>query len=97
MTRPAYLHLTRNAGSATGGSLARTSGLHSSNATTRTISSKALNDLLDAVSALTSLSDKDRDSIDTQAKVMMRQIQGAIEELETLEQGKERKGGGVGG
>ncbi|KAG0246627.1 hypothetical protein BGX31_000064 [Mortierella sp. GBA43] len=91
MTRPAYLHLTRNAGSATGGSLARTSGLHTSNATTRTISSKALNDLLDAVSALTSLSDKDRDSIDTQAKVMMRQIQGAIEELETLEQDRRKR------
>lgn len=50
-------------------------------------SSKVLQELLDTVASLTSLSDKDRDSIDTQVKVMMRQIKGAIEELESLEQG----------
>lgn len=52
-----------------------------------TTSSKVLQELLDTVASLTSLSDKDRDSIDTQVKVMMRQIKGAIEELESLEQG----------
>ncbi|KAF9306673.1 hypothetical protein BGZ74_004371 [Mortierella antarctica] len=53
-------------------------------------SSKALHDLLETVSSLTSLSDKDRDSIDTQVKVMMRQIKGAIEELEELEQDRRK-------
>jgi len=43
------------------------------------------------MSTLTSLSDKDRDSIDTQAKVMMQQIKGAIEELESLEQERRRR------
>jgi hypothetical protein len=56
-----------------------------------TTSSKVLQELLDTVASLTSLSDKDRDSIDTQVKVMMRQIKGAIEELESLEQGKLRR------
>lgn len=54
-------------------------------------SSKVLQELLDTVASLTSLSDKDRDSIDTQVKVMMRQIKGAIEELESLEQERRKK------
>lgn len=56
-----------------------------------TTSSKVLQELLDTVASLTSLSDKDRDSIDTQVKVMMRQIKGAIEELESLEQERRKK------
>ncbi|KAK3807733.1 MAG: hypothetical protein J3Q66DRAFT_356303 [Benniella sp.] len=84
-TRPAYLNLTRNITvSGHGGS--RHGSSHDSNKSRPTISSKALNDLLETVSSLTLFSDKDRDSIDTRVKVMMRQIQGAIEELESLEQ-----------
>ncbi|KAF9104545.1 hypothetical protein BGX29_001719 [Mortierella sp. GBA35] len=64
-------------------------------------SSKVFQELLDTVASLTSLSDKDRDSIDTQVKVMMRQIKGAIEELESLEQERRRRqranAGGGGG
>ncbi|KAF9199637.1 hypothetical protein BGZ49_010222 [Haplosporangium sp. Z 27] len=95
-TRPAYLNISRGAGSSgiNGSSrLPRRSDsipINNNNASSgyNTItSSKVLNDLLETVSSLTSLSDKDRDSIDTQAKIMMRQIQGAIEELESLEQG----------
>ncbi|KAG0343175.1 hypothetical protein BG004_005463, partial [Podila humilis] len=40
--------------------------------------------LLRTVSSLTSLSDNHRGSIDTQVKVMMRQLKGAIEKLENL-------------
>lgn len=58
---------------------------------TTSASSRALQELLETVSSLTSLSDKDRDSIDTQAKVMMHQIKGAIEELENLEQDRRRR------
>ncbi|KAF8942464.1 hypothetical protein BGZ47_006446 [Haplosporangium gracile] len=100
-TRPAYLNLSRGGGT---GSLAssrmgpprRSDSIPSSNegghrSAAGTTSSKILLDLLDTVASLTSLSDKDRDSIDTQVKVMMRQIKGAIEELEYLEQERRRK------
>ncbi|KAF8983142.1 Syntaxin-18 [Entomortierella lignicola] len=99
-TRPAYLNISRGAGSSgiNGSSrLPRRSDsipINNNNASSgyNTItSSKVLNDLLESVSSLTSLSDKDRDSIDTQAKVMMRQIQGAIEELESLEQARRKR------
>ncbi|KAG0263067.1 hypothetical protein BG011_009360 [Mortierella polycephala] len=100
-TRPAYLNLARGgAGIGHGKSsvmrLPRHSdsipkaddpGFHSATVT----SSKVLQQLLETVSSLTSLSDKDRDSIDTQTKVMMRQIKGAIEELESLEQERRKK------
>ncbi|KAF9109733.1 Syntaxin-18 [Mortierella sp. AM989] len=100
-TRPAYLNISRGAGSGgikgsnnNGGMrLPRKSDSISkgNSSTYNSTSSKVLNDLLDAVSSLTSLSDKDRDSIDTQAKVMMRQIKGAIEELESLEQERRKR------
>lgn len=90
-TRPAYLNLSRNAGMS-GMRIPRRSDSipKAHNNPAMSASSKALHDLLETVSSLTSFSDKDRDSIDTQVKVMMRQIKGAIEELESLEQGKER-------
>lgn len=89
-TRPAYLNLSRNAGMSGMRIPRRSDSIHKShhNNPAMSASSKALHDLLETVSSLTSLSDKDRDSIDTQVKVMMRQIKGAIEELEELEQGK---------
>ncbi|KAF9320716.1 hypothetical protein BG003_005167 [Podila horticola] len=101
-TRPAYLNLSRNAGMS-GMRIPRRSDSipksHHNNPATST-SSKALHDLLETISSLTSLSDRDRDSIDTQVKVMMRQIKGAIEELESLEQDRrknQQKGGAVPG
>ncbi|KAF9177736.1 hypothetical protein BGZ50_008424 [Haplosporangium sp. Z 11] len=100
-TRPAYLNLARGRGGAGHGKsgvmrLPRRSdsipkvddlGFHSTTVT----SSKVLQQLLETVSSLTNLSDKDRDSIDTQVKVMMRQIKGAIEELESLEQERRKR------
>ncbi|CAO3574354.1 unnamed protein product [Mortierella alpina] len=101
-TRPAYLNLSRSGSIGLKSSTrpsrwsdsipkandgGASSGFH---ATTMT-SSKVLQDLLETVSSLTSLSDKDRDSIDLQAKVMMRQIKGAIEELESLEQERRKR------
>lgn len=93
-TRPAYLNLARGTGSSTGlrmGPPRRSDSIPSNGGGHRgaagTTSSKVLQELLDTVASLTSLSDKDRDSIDTQVKIMMRQIKGAIEELESLEQG----------
>lgn len=95
-TRPAYLNLSRSGSTGLGSSShprrsdsipkAKDGGASGFHSTTMT-SSKVLQDLLETVSSLTSFSDKDRDSIDLQAKVMMRQIKGAIEELESLEQG----------
>ncbi|KAI9241775.1 MAG: hypothetical protein BYD32DRAFT_405078 [Podila humilis] len=90
-TRPAYLNLSRNAGMS-GMRIPRRSDSipKAHNNAAMSASSKALHDLLGTVSSLTSLSDKDRDSIDTQVKVMMRQIKGAIEELESLEQDRRK-------
>ncbi|KAI1314331.1 hypothetical protein EDD11_002272 [Mortierella claussenii] len=104
-TRPAYLNLSRGAGKSSGSmsssgamrlprrsdSIPITNHHNQYSHSKSSMSSKVLNDLLDTVSSLTSLSDKDRDSIDTQAKVMMRQIKGAIEELESLEQDRRKK------
>ncbi|KAG0213465.1 hypothetical protein BGX28_004320 [Mortierella sp. GBA30] len=96
-TRPAYLNLSRRG---LGSSLhprrsdsipKSTESSSSGHQTTTMTSSKVLQDLLETMSSLTSLSDKDRDSIDLQAKIMMRQIKGAIEELESLEQGKRKR------
>ncbi|KAG0360317.1 hypothetical protein BGZ54_009624 [Gamsiella multidivaricata] len=101
-TRPAYLNLSRGAGS-TGASansmrgprrsdsIPKNSSNGAGSSSSTSGSSKLLNDLLETVSSLTTLSDKDRDSIDMQAKVMMRQIKGAIEELETLEQERRKR------
>ncbi|KAF9274587.1 hypothetical protein BGZ68_000521 [Mortierella alpina] len=99
-TRPAYLNLSRSGGTGLGSSShprrsdsipkAKDGGASGFHSTTMT-SSKVLQDLLETVSSLTSLSDKDRDSIDLQAKVMMRQIKGAIEELESLEQERRKR------
>ncbi|KAF9433659.1 hypothetical protein BGZ76_009166 [Entomortierella beljakovae] len=99
-TRPIYLNISRGVGTngahggLNGGVKVLRKGDSTSNssdnshtASFASTSSKVLNDLLETVSSLTSLSDKDRDSIDTQVKVMMKQIKGAIEELENLEQG----------
>ncbi|KAG0318951.1 hypothetical protein BGZ97_003049 [Linnemannia gamsii] len=99
-TRPAYLNLAR--GGRTGSSTStrmgpprRSDSIPSNGGGHRSVagttSSKVLQELLDTVASLTSLSDKDRDSIDTQVKVMMRQIKGAIEELESLEQERRKK------
>ncbi|KAF9339799.1 hypothetical protein BGZ91_004663 [Linnemannia elongata] len=99
-TRPAYLNLSRGSGtgsltSSRMGAPRRSDSIPSNNGGHRgvagTTSSKVLQELLDTVASLTSLSDKDRDSIDTQVKVMMRQIKGAIEELESLEQERRKK------
>jgi CHASE3 domain sensor protein len=95
-TRPAYLNLTRGSGGSTMRIPRRSDstpkGRQPGSSTTSTsASSRALQELLETVSSLTSLSDKDRDSIDTQAKVMMHQIKGAIEELENLEQDRRRR------
>ncbi|KAG0057344.1 hypothetical protein BGZ83_011587 [Gryganskiella cystojenkinii] len=91
-TRPAYLNLTRGSG-ASGVMRAprRANSIPKGHNSTNSASSRALQDLLETVSSLTSLSDKDRDSIDTQVKVMMQQIKGAIEELENLEQDRRRR------
>ncbi|KAF9966066.1 hypothetical protein BGZ70_003403 [Mortierella alpina] len=100
-TRAAYLNLSRNGSTGLGSSShfsrrsdsipkANDGGASGFHGTTMT-SSKVLQDLLETVSSLTSLSDKDRDSIDLQAKVMMRQIKGAIEELESLEQERRKR------
>ncbi|KAG0261762.1 Syntaxin-18 [Actinomortierella ambigua] len=75
--RPAYLNLSRSAMS----SLRAPKGESQVSS-----SSKALQALLESISTLKVLSDKDRDSIDTQVKVMMHQVKGAIEQLESLEQ-----------
>ncbi|KAG0029844.1 hypothetical protein BGZ81_003371 [Podila clonocystis] len=87
-TRTAYLNLSRNAGMSGMRIPRRSDSIPKShhNNPAMSASSKALHDLLETISSLTSLSDKDRDSIDTQVKVMMHQIKGAIEELESLEQ-----------
>ncbi|OAQ33172.1 hypothetical protein K457DRAFT_90222 [Linnemannia elongata AG-77] len=99
-TRPAYLNLSRGSGtgsltSSRMGAPRRSDSIPSNNGGHRGVagstSSKVLQELLDTVASLTSLSDKDRDSIDTQVKVMMRQIKGAIEELESLEQERRKK------
>ncbi|KAG0087004.1 hypothetical protein BGZ92_007692 [Podila epicladia] len=91
-TRPAYLNLSRNAGMSGMRIPRRSESIPKShhNNPAMSASSKALHDLLETMSSLTSLSDKDRDSIDTQVKVMMRQIKGAIEELESLEQDRRK-------
>ncbi|ORZ18341.1 hypothetical protein BCR41DRAFT_385997 [Lobosporangium transversale] len=100
ITRPAYLNLSRGgSGNSLGANMRlprRSDSIPNVNNSHNTLSksftsSKVLNDLLDTVSSLTSLSDKDRDSIDTQVKVMMRQIKGAIEELESLEQDRRKR------
>ncbi|KAF9994931.1 hypothetical protein BGZ80_001638 [Entomortierella chlamydospora] len=100
-TRPAYLNISRGVGSSgingsgrlqrISDSIPKNNNNTSSSGYNTITSSKVLNDLLETVSSLTSLSDKDRDSIDTQAKVMMRQIKGAIEELESLEQERRKR------
>ncbi|KAF9358866.1 hypothetical protein BGX26_000730 [Mortierella sp. AD094] len=100
-TRPAYLNISRGTGSSgisgsgrlprRSDSIPKNNNSTSSSGYNTITSSKVLNDLLETVSSLTSLSDKDRDSIDTQAKVMMRQIKGAIEELESLEQERRKR------
>ncbi|KAF8919109.1 hypothetical protein BGZ58_004684, partial [Dissophora ornata] len=95
-TRPAYLNLTRGGSNGSGTSLSsrlprRSDSIPKGHSHGTTTSSKALNELLETMSSLTSLSDKDRDSIDMQAKVMMRQIKGAIEELESLEQERRKR------
>ncbi|KAF9901644.1 hypothetical protein EC991_005831 [Linnemannia zychae] len=97
-TRPAYLNLTRGGSNSlrTGpprrsDSIPNNNGPGGHRSVTGTTSSKVLQELLDTVASLTSLSDKDRDSIDTQVKIMMHQIKGAIEELESLEQERRKR------
>ncbi|KAF9921370.1 hypothetical protein FBU30_008618, partial [Linnemannia zychae] len=99
-TRPAYLNISRS-GSGSSASLRaglprRSNSIPTNNEGSAgnrhvTSSSKVLQDLLNTVSSLTTLSDKDRDSIDTQVKIMMHQIKGAIEELESLENERRKK------
>ncbi|KAG0291808.1 hypothetical protein BGZ98_002858, partial [Dissophora globulifera] len=92
-TRPAYLNLPRGHNAASGSSRQprRSDSIPKSSSAYSSSSNKVLNELLETVSSLSSLSDKDRDSIDLQAKVMMRQIKGAIEELESLEQERRKR------
>ncbi|KAF9977935.1 hypothetical protein BGZ73_004375 [Actinomortierella ambigua] len=80
--RPAYLNLSRSAVN----SLRPPKG-HGQISS----SSKALQAMLESISTLKVLSDKDRDSIDTQVKVMMHQVKGAIEQLEASEQERRKQ------
>ncbi|KAG0374758.1 hypothetical protein BGX24_010000 [Mortierella sp. AD032] len=102
-TRPAYLSLARGGSGASNGLRTgprRSDSIHSHHNSgagghhghaAGTTSSRVLQELLETVGSLTSLSDKDRDSIDTQVKVMMHQIKGAIEQLEFLEQERRKR------
>ncbi|KAF9420066.1 hypothetical protein BGZ94_009232, partial [Podila epigama] len=89
--RPAYLNLSRNTGMNGLRLPQRSDSIPKHQHATISTSSKALQNLLDAVSSLNTLSDKDRDSIDTQVRVMMMQIKGAIEDLERLEQERRKQ------
>ncbi|KAG0241507.1 hypothetical protein BGW41_005816 [Actinomortierella wolfii] len=82
--RPAYLNLSRSAMS----SLRIPKDQQDQRVSP---SSKPLQALLESISTLKVLSDKDRDSIDTQVKVMMHQVKGAIEQLESSEQERRKQ------